>query len=145
MILGFTGTRAGMTNKQYVRVHDLYCKLLPEIAVHGGCSGADKHFDELMEKMFRHHGAPVEIHVRPGYGTVTTYYDLDPHVVMSRKNYLDRNKDIVAEACVVIACPSGCVEMPRGSGTWATIRYTRTAKKPLYIVYPDGRVEEERT
>lgn len=56
--------------------------------------------------------------------------------------YLDRDKHIVAESTVMIATPGTQKEVVR-SGTWATIRYTRAAKKPLYIIFPDGTYQEE--
>ena len=57
---------------------------------------------------------------------------------------MQRNRDIVADADVMIACPPNYVEIKRGSGTWATIKFTRRAKKPLYIVFPNGKIQKER-
>lgn len=55
------------------------------------------------------------------------------------KKPLDRNRDIVEAAEVLIACPDG-PERQR-SGTWATIRHALRVGKPVVIVWPDGRVE----
>lgn len=58
--------------------------------------------------------------------------------------YLKRNRVIVAEGDALIATPSGYKEIPRGSGTWATIRYAREAQLPRLIVWPDGTATEEQ-
>ena len=54
-----------------------------------------------------------------------------------------RDRQIVDWSRVVVACPKCDREQRRGSGTWATVRYARKENKPIYIVYPDGRVEFE--
>ena len=56
---------------------------------------------------------------------------------------MQRNRDIVAQADTMLACPSNYTEIKRGSGTWATIKFSRRAKKPLYIIFPDGTILEE--
>jgi hypothetical protein len=59
-----------------------------------------------------------------------------------RAAHLQRNRNIVDAVQVMIACPRGFEEELR-SGTWATIRYARKVGRKLYIIYPDGRVDEE--
>ncbi len=54
-----------------------------------------------------------------------------------------RNADIVRESNIMIAAPFEETEQERG-GTWRTIGMARKAKKPLAIVWRDGRVEKER-
>jgi hypothetical protein len=52
---------------------------------------------------------------------------------------LARNDDIVTAAAVMLATPKGMREELR-SGTWATIRRARAARKPLAVVFPSGAV-----
>lgn len=48
MVIGFTGTRHGMTNAQRDTVLKLLSeKLTPSSAVHGDCVGADADFDAI--------------------------------------------------------------------------------------------------
>lgn len=54
---------------------------------------------------------------------------------------MQRNRDIVALADKVIACPPNYERIKSGSGTWATIGFAERAGKPLAIVYPDGGCE----
>jgi hypothetical protein len=56
------------------------------------------------------------------------------------KEYLDRNHDIVDSSDLLIAVSESTVEVLR-SGTWATIRYAKKLRKPIKIIYPDGKVE----
>ena len=43
---------------------------------------------------------------------------------------------------MLIACPASADEELR-SGTWATIRYARRKLKRIYLILPDGTVQEE--
>lgn len=51
----------------------------------------------------------------------------------------ERNRAIVDAADLLVACPREAAEDVR-SGTWSTIRYARTGKKRVLVVYPDGLV-----
>ena len=55
------------------------------------------------------------------------------------KPYLDRNKDIVDETNILMACPNKAEEVQR-SGTWSTVRYARKVGKAVLIVYPSGKM-----
>lgn len=57
--------------------------------------------------------------------------------------FMDRNQAIVDESEFMIAAPLEFTEQKRG-GTWATVRMTRKAGKPLTIVWRDGTVMRER-
>jgi hypothetical protein len=54
---------------------------------------------------------------------------------------LDRNRDIVDAADILVACTKGSEELR--SGTWSTIRYARKCGKPIVIFWPDGTMETE--
>lgn len=56
------------------------------------------------------------------------------------KEYIPRNHDIVDDVDYMVGCPGEMKEELR-SGTWATIRYAKKKKKPVFVVWPDGLVE----
>lgn len=111
-----------------------------DTAIHGDCIGADAEFDRLAV----HYGYPFSI------ANVLRY----PGKVRDRDRAftgpeaappappLDRNHRIVDESHVMVAAPSTQHEVLR-SGTWATIRYARSQGRPLYVVFPNGRVSVE--
>jgi hypothetical protein len=139
MVVGFTGTRQGMTPAQKRVVKDLLGELSPVRVVHGDCVGADADFHAIATEL----GIPI--YLRPGHNVrgespTRAYCEGADYAYLSR-NYLQRDEDIVKDADkgdgVLIACPSGMNEVLR-SGTWATIRRARKRHVPQYIVGPDG-------
>jgi hypothetical protein len=132
MKIGFTGTRNGMTAEQRTAVRALLLET-PGTGVHGDCIGADADFDAICKEL--------------GYETYCLPCDLDDmraHCTEARAEPtapMQRNRAIVAQADRMIACPPNFERIKRGSGTWATIRFAEQSKKPLAIVFPDGRVE----
>lgn len=137
MRVGFTGTRQGMSNDQVLQVHMLLGDLRGKGATqasHGMCVGADDQF-HFMAKALGYFmiGCPgVTTDWTPAYRAT-----MECDLVMPEKPYLARNRDIIRESDVLIATPKEQTEQTR-SGTWATIRYAREAKKALVILYPDG-------
>lgn len=63
------------------------------------------------------------------------------HVLRQREegpeDLLARNRDIVDETEILIACPGHMHEELR-SGTWSTIRYAVKIQRPHIIIWPDG-------
>lgn len=141
MVVGFTGTREGMTIKQLVRISQKLAELQKSgfsRAKHGVCIGADEDFHVLAKAI----GFYAIGH--PGvnkFGKCPTRADVVCDEMLPEKPFLVRDKDIVDGSKIMLATPKGPEELR--SGTWATVRYARKQKKPLMIVYPDGRVEEE--
>lgn len=155
-IVGFTGTRRGMTAEQKAAIRAILWKLDPDLVVHGDCVGADDDFDQICFELgidrnsrpctltkFRAHTERRK--PKPAFETA------DPAAPMVR------NKAIVDDAWLMIACPCDgepdapgpALVAPEGpssqrSGTWATVRMSRRAKKPIYIVFPSGLVRHER-
>jgi len=136
MIIGFTGTRDGVTEPQFDALSSLLAKYQPEEVHHGDCVGADVSFHSAAmcetEARIVTHPPKVESMRAVCVGTRTT--------ILPAKDYLERNKDIVNSSDLLIACPKGPEE--RRSGTWSTVRYARKVGKPVVVVWPDGRVEE---
>lgn len=140
MNIGFTGTRHGLTAAQRFalrRVLERYFfgRIGNHRFTHGDCVGADKQAHNMVRVLF----GWVSITVRPSERKDTRAF-CNASVIMAPKEPLARNKDIVREADVVVACPSEPEEMSRG-GTWFTVRHARKLKKELVIVYPNGKVE----
>lgn len=142
MIVGFTGTRNGMTIQQKGQVTIELQLLLVEKGignvVHGDCIGADEDFDRICW------GLNIPRHIRP-----CTYEDMRAHcekngakVIAEPINPMARNRAIIADCDVLIACPPNSTPIKRGSGTWATIRYGQKAEGvKVLIVLPNGEVE----
>lgn len=139
MIVGFTGTRNGMTPEQKQAVRVLLREFrtagaLDDLAIHGDCIGADADFDT------RARGIGWDVACRPcTYANMRAYtgaYEIAPPT-----SPMARNREIAKQCDVLIGCPPNDVELKRGSGTWATIRYGVKYGKPVHVVYPDGRVE----
>ena len=135
MIIGFTGTRNGMTEEQVNSVREVIKELCPSQGIHGDCLGADEDFNKLCLE------AGAETSCLPctleGMRANCTKEIAEP------KSPMQRNRDIVILAHAMIACPPNYTKIKRGSGTWATIGFTRRAKKPLYIVFPNGKIQKE--
>lgn len=132
--LGFTGTRHGLTQPQRDALHALFQGF--RWLHHGDCAGADAEAHAVSAKL----GLLVELHPPLAY---TLRANCPAVVVREPLPYLERDRAIVDAVERVIACPATSHEELR-SGTWATVRYTRHARKPLVIVFPDGTVTVER-
>ena len=134
--LGFTGTREGLTEAQYLKLRSEITRrnLSPgSIFRHGDCIGADSDAHDVVRtcshaRIIGH--PPLESRLR-------AYRQCDH--LMPERPYLDRNKDIVNMSDEMIACPDG-PERQR-SGTWSTVRYAVRQHKPVTIIYPDGSME----
>ncbi len=134
MIVGFTGTRQGMTEEQAASVRGLLCSLRPTEVHHGDAIGADSDFHNLVRTWCPDcviHVHPCNLSDQRRFCQADVLYEVLPPLL--------RNSDIVKAADVMIATPAEAQEQIRG-GTWSTIRKARQAGKPLHIVLPDGVV-----
>lgn len=139
-VIGFTGTQNGMTDAQKDAVNDYLVSWLGKqvIGHHGDCIGADVEFGAMCQAL------GYKIRIRPGhdskgrqpkrgYGFRNVEFPSEP--------YLERNKKIVDECAVLVACPKSNREEQR-SGTWFTIRYAEETGKPVTIFWPNGKRED---
>lgn len=139
MIVGFTGTRRGMTHQQEIVVRRILTAIQPSEFHHGDCVGADSQAHgiarELRIGIFIH--PPVDKHLRAFCRDATMFPELP---------YLERNRLIVDLSEMIIATPRSS-KPERRSGTWATIRYAKvklasvmvwTNYAPVTVVSPDG-------
>lgn len=130
--IGFTGTRAGMTEEQKKVFRDMLilASVFTEASVrlhHGGCVGADEDAHHIAKEM----GAKIVVHAPINKMGVFDYSDADE--IRDSKEYLERNHDIVDESMFLAAAPKTKEEVLR-SGTWATIRYARKQNKMIRML-----------
>lgn len=142
MILGFTGTRQGMTTAQRKTVLSLIKRIDPDKVLHGDCTGSDAEFHAMIIAyrggILAERPRPV-IAIRPSDRASRAYCE-GAELIYPPKSPLDRDREIAKDSDSMIATPKGFEEEVR-SGTWATIRYFRLYKnKTLYIVQPDGNI-----
>lgn len=132
--IGFTGTQKGMKFKQIEKLADFlsFIYLHVEEFHHGDCIGADNDFHNMTIVL----SPPCEIVIHPPKNESKRAF-CEGGIVLHKKEYLDRNHDIVDDTDCLIAATDGYEEKLR-SGTWATIRYAIKKNKPVFIFYPDG-------
>lgn len=136
LIIGFTGTREGMTDAQRETVEQLLTGFQPAEAHHGDCVGADAQFHNIAIWDTQ---AQMVIHP-PKNGRYRAYCDTDfcGGEVRPERGYQDRNEDIVDDSDLLIATPKSITDT-RG-GTWNTIRYANSQSRWVILVHPDGTV-----
>lgn len=144
MIIGFTGTRNGMTDAQRATVRRILMEYVAAadshnvpFGMHGDCVGADADFDAICRAL------GVRTYCRPcTFGSLRAHTGAEEYAPPTSP--MKRNREIVADASVMIACPPNDTPIKKGSGTWATIGFTRKKHgTSLHIVYPDGRERHE--
>lgn len=135
IVIGFTGTRRGMTVPQ-ARGVVRFLAFQPESVAgfhHGDCVGADAQAHSLALQVGIRR---IEIH--PPSDPRARAFCQGAAVVHEEKSYRDRNHDIVDASHLLLAAPGG--QEGKRSGTWATIRYARRAAgMPIVIIMPDGK------
>jgi len=146
MIVGFSGTRHGMTAEQLHMVDVLL--LMSQFRVrrhpaekfefhHGDCIGADEEADAAARICH------YNIHIHP-CREMGNIFRAGCHLrgvshMYPIGNSLDRNRAIVDVADVVLCAPAEDVERPRG-GTWFTYRYALTRPVDVLLIHPNGTV-----
>jgi len=133
MKVGFTGTRAGMTEiqkKSLIYWLNENKNNIEEVA-HGDCIGCDKEFHTICEDF----KFPIFIH--PPTNPKNRAFCDSPNI-LPEFDYLVRNIHIVDCCDVLLATPRNMYEEIR-SGTWHAIRYA-LGKKPVNVFYRDGSV-----
>lgn len=133
IVVGFTGTREGMTPTQKIAVAQMFRDASVIEAHHGDCIGGDEDFHNIAQI------AGVRIEIHPPENTKLRAYCQGAAFVHPPRPYLVRNRVIVNSVQVMIACPKEEYEpLPsRGQGTWSTIRYARKCDVLLRIVWPE--------
>ena len=142
MIIGFTGTRQGMTADQVLVVEGMLKSFAMDSAFlglefnHGDCIGADAMAHGLAKN------CSYKVRVHPPLSDKYRAFCVGDYTE-EPKEFLERNRAIVKRSTMMIATPKGFVEPGglRGQGTWWTIAYATGHIKPLVIVYPNGEIQ----
>ena len=135
MILGFTGTRHGMSPVQIQEFKRLIKRLALNHSIegfhHGDCLGADAQAHDWIIRYLPR--CPVYIH--PSNMGNLRAYRRGTYIYLPAAP-LVRNRRIVDQCTFLVACPNTREEEEVRSGTWATVRYARRVNRPLRIVLP---------
>lgn len=133
--LGVTGSRFTLPYEQLMGLKYVLDQISPEYIRHGDCTGADimTHTEALARGIKCIVHPPILERYR---AFAQNYYEILPP-----KDYLARNRDIVNNCDVLVAMPRDASE--EHGGTWYTVKYARSKKKLIYIVYADGSICKE--
>lgn len=147
--IGMTGTRDGMTPPQlgaFLKTLTKLCDLDPAINIkfhHGDCVGADAQGHYLFQVLAKARGLDNEkILIHPPTDESLRAFckaDID-HMVLQPKSHLARNREIVDDCNVLIACPRELEHQSRG-GTWYTYDYAVKKNKKVYLILPNGKIK----
>lgn len=130
-ILGFTGTRKGMTAFQKAAFIELIRTIKFDVLLHGDCIGADAQAHEFVRILKRN----VWIETYPAITSSSLRANCVADVIYPPIAPLRRNIIMVQRAHAIIAAPYELEEIRR-SGTWATIRYARMRGVYVYMLWP---------
>lgn len=150
MKIGFTGTREKLTRAQ---AEALETTLTPKeyglhrpIFHHGACKGADSYAATIAW------GLNYDVIAHPGKSAhggdnewlcpIALEHSTE---VRETKTHFARNRDIVNETDVLVACPQYMEPITSATkgGTAYTVNFARMQKRPIVIVRPDGTIERE--
>lgn len=136
VILGFTGTRKGMTKLQLRFVRNRITGHNGKItrSHHGSCIGSDEEFHDICLLA----GIPVE--VWPGNVEKLRAPCLKADLYHEPMDLVERDRKIVDACSVLMAAPRGYKEELR-SGTWLTVRYALKQGKLVFVVWPSGEYQ----
>ena len=147
-VVGFTGSRAGLTDAQKNTVAQLLKWIKPAEVHHGEGVGADAIFHDIVRQVLPQcHiiGHPPKVDTFQA--KLQGYYREEP-----RKGFLKRDDEIVDLCDILIGCPKSAktfqvVERyggnPYRGGTWYTINYAQKKGKEVVIVKPDGSIDRQ--
>jgi hypothetical protein len=136
--IGFTGTRTPLPPEQHAALEGIlrgHARAGRCCLHHGDCVGADAAAHAIALAL----GMWIVLHL-PTASRLRSFCK-DAHESRTPRPFLDRNKDIVDESSVLLACPAGPEELR--SGTWATCRYARKVGRPIVIIWPSGEIARE--
>jgi hypothetical protein len=132
MVIGFTGTRQGMTPAQRHTLLRVFQRFGISVLHHGGAPGADEQAHEIAQSL------DAQIIEHPSTHKQRGVCPLQPgDYRLTAFAPLVRNKYIVNDCARLVATPAQEHPILR-SGTWATVRYAMRAKRRAWIVVPDG-------
>lgn len=134
--IGFTGSRKGISRQQKEALLQILATLTPSEIHHGDCVGADREFHLMCRDLLPECSVVVHPPSDPKHRAFC-----EGDVTRAPSDYLARNRRIVAQSVLLVACPNG--PPTARSGTWYTVRQAVAAGRPHLIVWPDGRIEPQ--
>lgn len=146
MIIGFSGTRHGMSPRQLMVVQRIIIDRKPELVLHGGCVGSDEQFDKICRTLDIDRRCYPADDVGKSMRFIPQQTSTSKVQMMDPRPALKRNALICKDADIMIATPAEPTPPKdiRGQGTWHTIRKARDLGMPLILVIPNGVSFEER-
>lgn len=147
--IGFTGTRHGMSGQQCSQFYNVISQI-PESYLelhHGDCIGADDDAAAIFDDLRNEPGeSPGEMRIvcHPPIDATHRAWNKRADETREPKSHFARNRDIVNETDLLIACPQYMEPITpevRG-GTAYTVNYARKQKKRVLVIRPDGTIEE---
>lgn len=139
MIIGFTGSRHGMTDYQAVIFEGFIGKV--DSFHHGGCQGCDVQAARIVSKAFLIKPRIV-CHPGPVNDPCQEESGVDDEK-REPKTHFARNRDIVNECDELIATPNymDSITPDTRGGTAYTVNYARKVGKRVTIILPNGSIE----
>lgn len=151
-VLGFTGTQAGLTDRQEDTLALLFRFHISGVLL----NGMEAHADAAAARLARSHG--YHIIGLPGAppGDPSRCPDELMDEIEEVRPELDRNGEIARRGENLLACPrqarrfirerSAARDVPLErvvirSGTWATVRYAVAANRLVWLIWPDGEID----
>jgi len=139
MKIGFTGTQKGMNGNQAEKLLLLLEYLKVSEFHHGDCIGCDAEAHNTVMLNHRLLGE-IPIHIHPPENGSKRAFCEGAEITYDARDYLTRNRSIVAMTRRLIAVPCTEREMLR-SGTWSTVRHAKKLKRGLWIIPPNGLIK----
>jgi hypothetical protein len=146
--VSFTGTRQGMSIDQWKAFDSLILDIFkrtpgPHEWHDGMCIGADAQAHDTVIRLIEEHNLSVETHCHCKTGVSNRAKNLQYDIYHRAKAPLVRNKEMVLLTDLTIAAPFEMQEQHRG-GTWSTVRYCHKVEQKLFMIWPDGSVDETK-
>lgn len=143
-VIGITGTRDGMTSEQKSVVHTVLSYYFDASTfLSGMCIGTDAQSSKMASGMgMIVEGYPGHSKSNPDDLTCRDRAVENYDEIRESKPYYDRNRDIVDDSDLMIACPNGKNYHGGKGGANYTIRYALKVGKPIVIIFPDGETEK---
>lgn len=130
-IIGITGTRKGLNQKQRIEIEE-FLSQIPDRSTselhHGDCVGVDVEVAEIARKL-----GFITVSHPPLNSKMQAHHKSDH--IRAPAEYLERNREIVDEVELMLAAPLE-ETIKATSGTWYTMNYSIHKKKPIVIFFP---------
>lgn len=134
-VIGFTGTRRGMTPEQKEAVRRYLLEVYPTEVSHGDRVGSDAEFHDLVREIL----PACKIVIRPGPDEELRAFK-QGDVLLPVKTHYARNRDIVDNATAVLVVSACSSPQPKGATRYA-INYAIKKNVAVDVIYPTGEMK----